>query len=196
VRFVEVSRCGRKLLTAGVLNATLWDVVLREPEQDFAGAQITGAAVSGERVVLASLSGEIAVWDRAGARRHSLLMRGGPVSCALLRGGARLVALAPGEASVWDVETGERLLELEGVAGAGGEVQHMAVSPCGRLVGVCVPRSEPRQVYLMSVWEASTGHRLSTMATEVSDRPAVASCAMAVGVAGSMRDAVMARGGP
>jgi len=132
----------------------------------------SGVAVSegGAVVAIGSLASRIEVWDGGtGELSRTLLTGAGVRSIAMFRGGDGIVAFTASDAAIWDVDTGERIMLLDGAAG--GEQQTVVISDDSSVIAACggVPRWWEEQQ--ATFWDALTGQRLHTILGEEQARP-------------------------
>jgi WD40 repeat protein len=113
-------------------------------------------ATNGKRIVSGGDDGTIKLWE-ASSGRELLTLRGEPVySVALSRDGQHVVTGNLYEANVWDVTSGQRLMNLKG----GDMVGPVAISPDSERIVTCYSASK---LGTAQVWESSTGRKLFTL---------------------------------
>lgn len=199
---LAVSPCGRKIGTAGFLGLWLWDAASGKLEHRLHRVARKGFALSrGADVVLGVWQQSIFVW--AGATGRLLRTVGVAMlitALALFPDGRRAAVFTPSEAAVWDVASGERLLELHGGAldGRSGD-ESFAVLAAGDAVAACsgdVWRPTPLEMETegddmwdddfavevsASLWDATTGRLLHHTADMDLRSRFIWQCSIAIG---------------
>jgi len=115
----------------------------------------------GERIVAEGFE-ELFVWDGITGELHRHLPLTSSNWFTFLPGGRHFVAANSSGAAVWDSETGQLLVALEGGALVPPYVDEggFEVSPCGRLVAVC-GLNDVDQVESLAVWDTLSGRMLA-----------------------------------
>jgi len=81
--------------------------------------------------------------------------------------GERIVSThGGGTIKVWNVATGDLLLDIKAFQGVSGNVFGVAVSPDGRQIAAAVLESGPPQTAVVRTWDAQTGRELLTLRSD------------------------------
>jgi WD40 repeat protein/DNA-binding SARP family transcriptional activator len=153
---VAFSHDGTKLASASTNTVKVWDVTVQGGDE---GVSVPGSGgfaytPNGQRIAIGHGDDSVRLYDAVtGEVSHVFTASGRVLIATLDRSGTRLAAgTSGGSIWVWDVETGDEMLRLEGHEG--GDVLDVAFSPDGQLLG---STSGEGRIGSTEIWDASSG---------------------------------------
>lgn len=179
IRVLEMSPCGRTVVTADFTMVVLWDPVTGHRKNE-----ISRPAGLFYRVAIANDGSQVfGVYDHrlfiSNSRKSSVstVSTGENIINFALLPGDRVVTFSEAQAVVWDIASGRRLRALSGgTGGVGNYTTRVTVSASGDIVAACGPRrrtyAQPRRLaeQWVRIWEVSTGRLLQAMSGSGSER--------------------------
>lgn len=186
IRFLEMSPCGRKLVTGGEgTTLRVWSFetgALQRQLSSITGWTSAVAITAGGAMAVAStIEGGLRVWDiGSGETAWATRLPGGTQRFAMLPDGERLVAFSSAAAWVLDIRTGAHIRNLTLVAATAS----ISAAPDSGLVALCLARRHRR----LAIWDTAGGRPLRWFALPPPTEGAVSPCFVSLGPSGTMAD--------